>query len=160
MPCGSPQSEQFRERQRQTIANAQAFARRRCSAGGLDVLTGGTDVHLVLVDLGMDGLDGKEAEDRLAEVGITVNRNAIPFDQRPPMQASGLRIGTPALTTRGLVEDDLREIGEVIVRGARRRTSTTQKRLELLERTRALMERYPLYPQLSAADGLSPAPAR
>ena len=80
------------------------------------MLTGGTDVHLVLVDLGMDGLDGKEAEDRLAEVGITVNRNAIPFDQRPPMQASGLRIGTPALTTRGMVEDDLREIGEVIVR--------------------------------------------
>ena len=78
------------------------------------MLTGGTDVHLVLVDLGMDGLNGKEAEDRLAEVGITVNRNAIPFDQRPPMQASGLRIGTPALTTRGMVEEDLREIGEVI----------------------------------------------
>ena len=85
------------------------------------MLTGGTDVHLVLVDLGMDGLNGKEAEDRLAEVGITVNRNAIPFDQRPPMQASGLRIGTPALTTRGMVEDDLREIGDVIVRGARAR---------------------------------------
>ena len=64
------------------------------------------------------GLNGKEAEDRLAEVGITVNRNAIPFDQRPPMQASGLRIGTPALTTRGMVEDDLREIGEVICAGA------------------------------------------
>ena len=89
------------------------------------MLTGGTDVHLVLVDLGMDGLNGKEAEDRLAEVGITVNRNAIPFDQRPPMQASGLRIGTPALTTRGMVEDDMREIGQVIVRGARRRATTT-----------------------------------
>ena len=62
----------------------------------------------------MDGLNGKEAEDRLAEVGITVNRNAIPFDQRPPMQASGLRIGTPALTTRGMGEDDMREIGDVI----------------------------------------------
>ena len=90
------------------------------------MLTGGTDVHLVLVDLGMDGLNGKEAEDRLAEVGITVNRNAIPFDQRPPMQASGLRIGTPALTTRGMVEDDMREIGEVICAGARRRTTTTR----------------------------------
>ena len=88
------------------------------------MLTGGTDVHLVLVDLGMDGLNGSEAEDRLAEVGITVNRNAIPFDQRPPMQASGLRIGTPALTTRGMVEDDMREIGQVICaaldRGLRR----------------------------------------
>ena len=74
------------------------------------MLTGGTDVHLVLVDLGPTGLDGKTAETRLEEVGITVNRNAIPFDERPPMNPSGLRIGTPALTTRGLVEDDLREI--------------------------------------------------
>ena len=106
-------SDTFRERQRQTIANARAFGEALVE-GGLDVLTGGTDVHLVLVDLGMDGLNGKEAEDRLAEVGITVNRNAIPFDQRPPMQASGLRIGTPALTTRGMVEDDMREIGQVI----------------------------------------------
>ena len=79
------------------------------------MLTGGTDVHLVLVDLTKTGLDGKTAEDRLEEVGITVNRNAIPFDERPPMNPSGLRIGTPALTTRGLVEDDLREIAEVIV---------------------------------------------
>ena len=78
------------------------------------MLTGGTDVHLVLVDLGPTGLDGKDAEERLEEVGITVNRNAIPFDERPPMKPSGLRIGTPALTTRGLVEDDMREIAEVI----------------------------------------------
>ena len=78
------------------------------------MLTGGTDVHLVLVDLGPTGLDGKTAEDRLEEVGITVNRNAIPFDERPPMNPSGLRIGTPALTTRGLSEDDLREIARVI----------------------------------------------
>ena len=78
------------------------------------MLTGGTDVHLVLVDLTATGLDGKTAESRLEEVGITVNRNAIPFDERPPMNPSGLRIGTPALTTRGLVEDDMREIAEVI----------------------------------------------
>ena len=78
------------------------------------MLTGGTDVHLVLVDLGPTGLDGKTAENRLEEVGITVNRNAIPFDERPPMNPSGLRIGTPALTTRGLVEDDMREIAQVI----------------------------------------------
>ena len=73
----------------------------------MPVLTGGTDVHLVLVDLTPTGLDGKTAEDRLEAVGITVNRNAIPFDERPPMNPSGLRIGTPALTTRGLVEEDM-----------------------------------------------------
>jgi glycine hydroxymethyltransferase len=143
------QSELFCERQRQTIANAKAFGE-TLREGGLDVLTGGTDVHLVLVDLGMDGLDGKEAEDRLAEVGITVNRNAVPFDQRPPMRASGLRIGTPALTTRGLVEDDLREIGDVIVKALAPGYDDT-RRAELHERTRALMERYPLYAGLPAA---------
>jgi glycine hydroxymethyltransferase len=142
-------TELFRERQRQTIANAKALAD-ALQDGGLAVLTGGTDVHLVLVDLGMDGLDGKEAEDRLAEVGITVNRNAIPFDQRPPMRASGLRIGTPALTTRGMVEDDMREIGQVICE-ALAGDYDDAKRAELSERTRSLMERYPLYRHLSAA---------
>jgi glycine hydroxymethyltransferase len=143
------QSETFRERQRQTVANARAFGE-ALMQGGLDVLTGGTDVHLVLVDLGMDGLNGKEAEDRLAEVGITVNRNAIPFDQRPPMQASGLRIGTPALTTRGMVEEDLREIGDVICQ-ALAPGYDDARRAELSDRTRALMERYPLYADLAAA---------
>jgi glycine hydroxymethyltransferase len=142
------QSETFRERQHQTVENAKALGE-ALEQGGLDVLTGGTDVHLVLVDLGMDGLNGKEAEDRLAEVGITVNRNAIPFDQRPPMQASGLRIGTPALTTRGFLEEDLREIGEVIVR-ALDSGYDDARREELSERTRALMEHYPLYAELPA----------
>jgi glycine hydroxymethyltransferase len=142
-------SELFRERQRQTIANARALAD-ALQSGGLDVLTGGTDVHLVLVDLGMERLDGKEAEDRLAEVGITVNRNAIPFDQRPPMRASGLRIGTPALTTRGLVEEDLHEIGQVIVE-ALADGYDDSRRAELSERTKALMDRYPLYARLPAA---------
>ncbi len=107
------QSEPFRARQRQTVANARAFAD-ELVANGVAVLTGGTDVHLVLVDLGPAGLDGKEGESRLEQVGITVNRNAIPFDERPPMNPSGLRIGTPALTTRGLVEEDMREIAQVI----------------------------------------------
>jgi glycine hydroxymethyltransferase len=142
------QSDVFRDRQRQTVANAKAFAE-TLQQGGLDVLTGGTDVHLVLVDLGMDGLNGKEAEDRLAEVGITVNRNAIPFDQRPPMQASGLRIGTPALTTRGFLEEDLRDIGDVIVQ-ALAPGYDDRLRDELWERTRALMELYPLYAELPA----------
>jgi glycine hydroxymethyltransferase len=139
-------SEPFRARQRQTIANAQAFAA-ELIANGIDVLTGGTDVHLVLVDLGPTGLDGKSAEDRLEQVGITVNRNAIPFDERPPMNPSGLRIGTPALTTRGLVEDDMREIARVIAAALSERFDA--ERGELSRRTQALMERYPLYPQLS-----------
>ena len=145
---GIAQGEPFRARQRQTIANAKAFAE-ELIAGGIDVLTGGTDVHLVLVDLGPTRLDGKTAESRLEEVGITVNRNAIPFDERPPMNPSGLRIGTPALTTRGLVEDDLREIAQVVCIALSDRFEAEKD--ALLERSRALMERYPLYPQLTAA---------
>jgi glycine hydroxymethyltransferase len=141
-------SEPFRARQRQTVANARAFAESLMSHG-VEVLTGGTDVHLVLVDLGPTGLDGKTAEQRLEQVGITVNRNAIPFDERPPMNPSGLRIGTPALTTRGLVEDDLREIAEVIAIALS--DSFDAERESLAERTSSLMERYPLYAQLSAA---------
>ena len=143
---GIAASEPFRARQRQTIANAKAFAE-ALIANRVEVLTGGTDVHLVLVDLGPTGLDGKTAETRLEEVGITVNRNAIPFDERPPMNPSGLRIGTPALTTRGLVEDDLREIGEVIAVALSDRFEGEEDVLR--ERTGALMARYPLYPQLT-----------
>jgi glycine hydroxymethyltransferase len=145
---GIAQSEPFKARQRQTIANARALGE-GLAAGGVDVLTGGTDVHLVLVDLTPTGVFGKEAELRLEEVGITVNRNAIPFDERKPMDPSGLRIGTPALTTRGLVEDDMREIAEVIV--AALGDDFESNKGALLDRSRALMERYPLYPQLSAA---------
>jgi glycine hydroxymethyltransferase len=141
-------SDGFRARQRDTIANARALAD-ELQSGGIDVLTAGTDVHLVLVDLTPTGLDGKTAEKRLEEVGITVNRNAIPFDERPPMNPSGLRIGTPALTTRGLGEEDLREVARIIVAALSDRFDA--ERDALLERSRALMERYPLYPQLSAA---------
>ena len=144
---GIAQSEPFKARQRQTVANARAFAD-ELIAGGIDVLTGGTDVHLVLVDLGPTGLDGKTAENRLEEVGITVNRNAIPFDERPPMNPSGLRIGTPALTTRGLTEDDLREIARVISIALSDRFDAEKDPLS--ERSSALMDEYPLYPQLSA----------
>jgi glycine hydroxymethyltransferase len=141
-------SEPFRARQRQTIANAQAFAA-GLEADGIPVLTGGTDVHLVLVDLSPSGLDGQTAEDRLEAVGITVNRNAIPFDPRPPMNPSGLRIGTPALTTRGLVEEDMTEIASVIATALS--DDFEAQKDALGEHTRALMERYPLYPQLSPA---------
>jgi glycine hydroxymethyltransferase len=141
-------SEQFRERQRQTIANAKALAA-GLEAGGIPVLTGGTDVHLVLVDLTPTGLDGKTAEDRLEEVGITVNRNAIPFDERPPMNPSGLRIGTPALTTRGMGEDEMTEIAAVIVAALGEGFESEQ--VALAERTGALMDRHPLYPELVSA---------
>jgi glycine hydroxymethyltransferase len=144
---GIAQSEPFRARQRQTIANARALAD-ELIASGVEVLTGGTDVHLLLVDLGPTGLDGKTAERRLEEVGITVNRNAIPFDERPPMNPSGLRIGTPALTTRGLVADDMREVARVIALALSE--DFEAERAALGERTRVLMERYPLYPQLGA----------
>jgi glycine hydroxymethyltransferase len=140
--------EQFRARQRQTIANAQAFAA-GLEADGIPVLTGGTDVHLVLVDLTPTGLDGQTAEDRLAEVGITVNRNAIPFDERPPMNPSGLRIGTPALTTRGMGEEEMTEIAAVIAAALGK--SFESEKAGLAQRTAALMDRHPLYPQLSPA---------
>ena len=145
---GIAASEPFRQRQRQTIANAQALAA-GLEAGGIPVLTGGTDVHLVLVDLTPTGLDGQTAEDRLEAIGITVNRNAIPFDERPPMNPSGLRIGTPALTTRGMVEDDMTEIAAVIA--AALGDGFEADRDELSARTGALMDRYPLYSQLTPA---------
>jgi glycine hydroxymethyltransferase len=139
--------EEFRRRQRQTIANAQAFAA-GLEAGGVPVITGGTDVHLVLVDLTPTGLDGQTAEDRLDEVGITVNRNAIPFDPRPPMNPSGLRIGTPALTTRGMGEDEMTEIAAVIV--AALGPDFESSKQDLRARTEVLMDRFPLYAELAA----------
>jgi glycine hydroxymethyltransferase len=140
-------SEQFKQRQRQTIANAQALAA-GLEAGGVPVLTGGTDVHLVLVDLTPTGLDGQTGEDRLDEVGITVNRNAIPFDERPPMNPSGLRIGTPALTTRGMGEAEMSEIAEVIVAALGPDFESSKE--DLRARTGALMDRFPLYAELVA----------
>jgi glycine hydroxymethyltransferase len=145
-------TELFAERQRRTIAGARALATELLGAGhGVNVLTGGTDVHLVLVDLRAcePELSGKEAEDRLHEIGITVNRNAVPFDPRPPIEASGLRIGTPALATRGLQEEDFTEVGRILAVAL---TPEYESRApELAERVTAIVERYPLYEDLSAA---------
>jgi glycine hydroxymethyltransferase len=138
-------TEPFRIRQHQTIANAQALAA-GLEAGGIPVLTGGTDVHLVLVDLTPTGLDGQGAEDRLEAIGITVNRNAIPFDERPPMNPSGLRIGTPALTTRGMGRAEMTEIAEVIAIALT--GDFVFEKDGLQGRTEALIGRHPLYPQL------------
>ena len=144
------QTEAFRERQQRTRAAASVLAEEML-AGGINVLTGGTDVHLVLADLRDSELDGQQAEDRLHDIGITVNRNAVPFDPRPPAVSSGLRIGSPALATRGLQLDDFREIGKVIVKALTSPTWGDAEIGELSERTRALAERYPLYPQLAPA---------
>jgi len=104
----------FREYQAQVRRNADALAD-ELQAGGLEILTGGTDTHLMQIDLRNSEWTGKDAEERLHEVKITVNRNTVPFDERPPTIASGVRIGTPAMTMRGLDEDDFREVARIIV---------------------------------------------
>jgi glycine hydroxymethyltransferase len=141
-------TEAFRERQRRTIEGAQAVGEELLGAGhGVNVLTGGTDVHLVVVDLRESELDGKQAEDRLADIGITVNRNAVPFDPRPPMVSSGLRVGSPALATRGLQAEDFHEVGRIMALALT--PEFAGRRDELADRAAAIAERYPLYAHLS-----------
>jgi glycine hydroxymethyltransferase len=144
----------FRERQERTLAGARILADRLLAAdsraAGVDVVSGGTDVHLVLVDLRASALDGRQAEDRLHSIGITVNRNAVPFDPRPPMVSSGVRIGTPALAARGFDRDDFTEVAEVIA--ATLRPSTGPEQLaDLRARATRLADRRPLYPDLTGA---------
>ena len=145
-------SEEFRERQRRTLEGARAIAQRLLAddvrAAGITVLTGGTEVHLVLVDLRASELDGQQAEDRLDEIGLTVNRNAVPFDPRPPMVSSGLRIGTPALATRGFDETAFAEVGDIIA-AALVREPTAAVLAELRGRVRRLAAQFPLYPGLT-----------
>jgi glycine hydroxymethyltransferase len=138
-------SEPFRDYQRQVRANADAFAA-SLQEGGLDVLTGGTDTHVLLVDLRRTAWSGKEAEERLAEVSITVNRNTVPFDERPPTVASGFRVGTPAMTMRGLDEDDFREVAAIICSALDDDADVAA----LSVRSAELLERRPLYPGLPA----------
>jgi glycine hydroxymethyltransferase len=135
----------FRDRQRRTLEGATILARRLlapdAAEAGVRVLTGGTDVHLVLVDLRDSALDGKQAEDRLHAAGITVNRNAVPFDPRPPMVTSGLRIGTPALATRGFGAGDFSEVADVIATAL-----TPDADLSFLRgRVETLAGKHPLY---------------
>ena len=150
---GIAQTEEFRERQERTVEGARAVAAAILGSAaaqeGVTVLTGGTDVHLVLVDLRDSQIDGQQAEDRLHEIGITVNRNAVPFDPRPPMVTSGLRIGASALATRGLQVDDFSEIGQIIAIALT--DEFESRRPELAERVTALADRYPLYEHLTAA---------
>jgi glycine hydroxymethyltransferase len=131
----------FREYQGQIRANADALAA-ELQAGRLDVLTGGTDTHLIQVDLRASEWTGKDAEERLAEVSITANRNTVPFDERPPTVASGIRMGTPACTMRGFDEDDFREVARIVV-GALEPDADVDA---LAARSLALCEKRPLYP--------------
>jgi glycine hydroxymethyltransferase len=141
-------SEEFKDRQVRTISGAKLLASRLVAddsrAAGVDVLTGGTDVHLVLADLRTSELDGQQAEDRLHEVGITVNRNAVPFDPRPPMVTSGLRIGTPALATRGFGDAEFTEVADIIALALQANPDVAALR----SRVEALTEAFPLYPGL------------
>ncbi|AYN32263.1 serine hydroxymethyltransferase [Streptomyces albus] len=141
-------SADFKERQERTLAGSRIIAERLVAEdvreAGVSVLSGGTDVHLVLVDLRDSELDGQQAEDRLHEVGITVNRNAVPNDPRPPMVTSGLRIGTPALATRGFAEEDFAEVADIIAEVLK----PTFDKDALAARVTALAAKHPLYPGL------------
>ncbi|WP_129660437.1 serine hydroxymethyltransferase [Rothia halotolerans] len=154
--AGSPE---FAERQQRTLAGAQALARRLTRSDvterGIDVVSGGTDVHLVLVDLRNSSLDGKRGEDLLSRIDITVNRNAVPFDPRPPMVTSGLRIGTPALATRGFGDAAFEEVADIIaellILGTEHEEVPSQLLEPLRDRVRALADAHPLYPSLTPA---------
>jgi glycine hydroxymethyltransferase len=134
-------TEAFRDYQRQVRENADTLSD-TLQEGGLDVLTGGTDTHLLQVDLRETDWSGKEAEERLAEVKITVNRNTVPFDPRPPLQASGIRIGTPAATMRGFDAEDFRQVGEIICEAL----GDSPDIAGLAARSEELCRKRPLYP--------------
>ncbi|CAN5129407.1 serine hydroxymethyltransferase [soil metagenome] len=141
---------EFRDRQERTIRGAQILAERLTAAdtkaAGIDVLTGGTDVHLVLVDLRNSEIHGQQAEDLLHEAGITVNRNAVPFDPRPPMTPSGVRIGTAALATRGFGDEEFTEVADIIAEALKPAPDVAALRARVL----TLTDGYPLYPGLSS----------
>ncbi|MBH0023370.1 serine hydroxymethyltransferase [Salinibacterium sp. SWN248] len=143
-------SDDFKDRQERTLRGAKLLAERLVqddmTALGIDVLTGGTDVHLVLVDLRKSELNGQEAEDLLHSVDITVNRNAVPADPRPPMVTSGLRIGTPALATRGFDDAEFTEVADIIAETLKPGADLAA----LQARSRALADAFPLYEGLES----------
>ncbi|HYM25506.1 MAG TPA: serine hydroxymethyltransferase [Vicinamibacterales bacterium] len=131
--------------QRQIVANAKALAS-SLSASGFRLVSGGTDNHLMLVDVFSKGITGKAAEAALGKAGITVNKNAIPFDQNPPMVASGIRVGTPAVTTRGMRETDMAAVGDLIARALK--TPDDDRALGMVRaEVESLCRRFPLYPE-------------
>jgi glycine hydroxymethyltransferase len=167
--AGTPE---FKERQERVLQGSKLLAERLLrddvAAAGISVVNGGTDVHLVLVDLRNSELDGQQAEDALHRIGITVNRNAVPFDPRPPMISSGLRIGTPALATRGFGAVEFTEVADIIATAliAAARTSPSAGEtageplneaaaVELRARVTALAEQFPLYPHLNSGTDIA-----
>ena len=136
----------FKKYMEQTVKNAKAMAA-EFQRNGFRVVSGGTDNHLMLVDVFSKGYNGQEAEDTLAKVNITINKNQIPFDTQPPMKPSGVRIGSPAATTRGMGEKEMTEVATIICEALERRNNATELeklRLRVLE----LCEAFPLYPEL------------
>jgi glycine hydroxymethyltransferase len=141
-------TEEFKLKQRLTVENARVLADTLVE-GGLNLVSGGTDNHLLLVDFSGTEMTGAQAQDLLKRVGITANKNGVPFDQRPPTVTSGLRLGTPAMTTRGFGPDEMREVGRIVLEALA--TRTTEADLDRLsERSRALAAAFPLYPSLGA----------
>ena len=139
---------EFRDYSKQVVANAKVLAE-TLAAEGFRIISGGTDTHLMLVDVFSKGMLGSEAEKSLGEAGITVNKNAIPFDINPPMKPSGIRIGTPALTTRGMKEAEMRQVGRWIAEALLQRTDAAvlaRIRKEVL----GLCEAFPLYAERRA----------
>ena len=135
----------FKEYQQQVVANARRLAT-VLAAAGFRLVSGGTDNHLILVDVFSRGITGKAAEAALGRAGITVNKNAIPFDQNPPMVASGIRVGTPAVTTRGMREAEMEIIGDLIARGLK--TPDDERALAMIRmEVEALCRKFPLYPE-------------
>ena len=137
---------EFKEYAEQVIKNAKVLAA-ELMAKGLTIVSGGTDTHVMLVDVRNTGLTGKEAEHLLDEIGITANKNTIPFDPASPFVTSGVRLGTPALTTRGLKEDDMKEIADIIAT-VLQNPEDTAKHQDAAKSVAALCEKYPLYPNL------------
>ena len=139
---------EFRDYARQTVANAIVLAE-TLAAEGFRIISGGTDTHLMLVDVFSQGILGSEAEKALGEAAITVNKNAIPFDVNPPMKPSGIRIGTPALTTRGMKEEEMKQVGRWISEALHHRTDTTVLG-KIRKQVLGLAEAFPLYPERRA----------
>ena len=139
---------EFRDYAKQVVANAKVLAE-TLAAEGFRVISGGTDTHLMLVDVFSKGMLGSEAEKALGEAAITVNKNAIPFDTNPPMKPSGIRLGTPALTTRGMKQDEMRQIGRWIAEALLSRTDTAVL-ARIRKQVLALCETFPLYAERRA----------
>ena len=139
---------EFREYARQIVANAKVLAE-TLAAEGFRIISGGTDTHLMLVDVFSKGILGSEAEKALGEAAITVNKNAIPFDVNPPMKPSGIRIGTPALTTRGMKEEEMKQVGRWISEALHHRTDAAVLG-KIRKQVLGLAEAFPLYPERRA----------